>query len=270
MAFYISKILWFIVQPSSLILLGVCCGIWMVRWGRIEAGLRWLVGSMAALAIIGLTAVSDLITYPLEARFSRVDLGPAPIDGIIVLGGAEDTSVGVRELMSLNEAGERLTEAVALARRYPQAKLVWSGGSGSLFGERISGAERAKALFEALGIAKDRIVLEDRSRTTHENARYTRDVVEPAPRGRWVLVTSAAHMPRAIGCFRRFGFDVAAWPVDYRTPVSIDWSRTFSSVPDGLRRFDTMTKEYVGLVAYRLMGHTTAYFPAPTGSSDRP
>jgi uncharacterized SAM-binding protein YcdF (DUF218 family) len=263
MSFYLSKILWFLLQPSSLLMLGVCVGIWLVRWGRIEAGLRWLTGSMAAMALIGLTAASDLMTNPLEARFPRPDLGRARIDGIIILGGAEDTNPGIRELMSLNEAAERITEGVALARRFPQAKLVWSGGSGSMIAERISAAERAMALFEAFGIERSRIVLEDASRTTDENARLTRDVVKPGKGQRWLLVTSAWHMPRAMGCFRQAGFEVLPWPVDYRTPVTIEWTRVFGSIPDGLRRFDTMTKEYIGLAAYRLMGRTDALYPGP-------
>jgi uncharacterized SAM-binding protein YcdF (DUF218 family) len=264
MFFYLSKIIWFILQPSSLLLLGVCIGIWLVRWGRIEAGLRWLTGSMIALGIVGVTALSDIITSPLQNRFPRPDLAALQIDGIIVLGGAEDTRPGLRELMSLNEAGERVTEAVALARRFPTAKLVWSGGSGNLLTERISAAERALALFEAFGIARDRIVLEDASRTTDENARLTRDSVKPKPGQRWLLVTSAWHMPRAVGCFRQAGFEVVAWPVDYRTPEDVNWLQVFGSVPDGLRRFDTMTREYVGLLAYRVTGRTDALFPAPT------
>ncbi len=263
MFFYLSKILWFLLQPSSLMMLGLCVGIWLVRSGRIQAGLRWLTGSVVALTLIGLTAASDLISNPLEARFPRPDLSATRIDGIIVLGGAEDTAPGIRELMSLNDAGERMTEAIALARRYPQAKLIWSGGSGTVIAERISAAERATALFEALGITRDRIVLEDRSRTTHENARFTRDVVKPMAGQRWLLVTSAWHMPRAIGCFRQAGFNVTAWPVDYRTAVAVDWLRVFSGIPDGLRRFDTISREYFGLAAYRLTGRTDALYPAP-------
>lgn len=262
MIFYVSKVLWFLMQPSSLLLAGLCCGVYLIRWGRIEAGLRWLMGSLMILAVIGLTSVSDLIAIPLEQRFPR-PVGTTDVAGIIVLGGAEDTNAGVRELMSLNEAGERLTEANVLARRHPNAKLIWSGGSDPTFYDGVSGAERAKVLFEALGVAPERIVLEDTSRTTHENAANTRELIKPQPGQRWLLVTSGWHMPRAMGCFRRAGFDVIAWPVDYRAPVAVDFTRVFSSVPDGLRRFDTMAKEYVGLVAYRIAGRTDALFPAP-------
>lgn len=263
MFFVLSKVLWFLLQPSSLMMLGVCVGIWQVRRGCIEAGLRWLTGSVAAMAIIGLSVASDLIANPLEARFPRPDIAGQRIDGIIVLGGAEDTNPGIRELMSLNDAGERLTEGVALARRLTEAKLVWSGGSETLVSKHISGAERAKALFQAFGIDAARIVLEDASRTTDENARFTRDLLKPSAGQRWLLVTSAWHMPRAMGCFRQAGFEVIAWPVDYRTPVSVEWTRVFSSLPDGLRRFDTMAKEYLGLVVYRLLGRTNALYPKP-------
>lgn len=265
MFFYLSKVIWFCAQPSSLLAAAVVVAIWLIRRGRIEAGLRWLVGSLVCSVVIGLSPLADIITAPLESRFARADITNMRFDGIIVLGGMEDTFPGARELMSLNDAAERMTEGTLQARLHPGARLVFSGGSGALI-ERMSGADRAKVFFEAFGIEGTRIVLEDRSRTTDENARYSRDVLKPQPGQRWLLVTSAWHMPRAVGCFRKAGFDVVAWPVDYHTPVTLDLTHTFGSLPDGLGRFDAMAKEYVGLLIYWLAGRTDALFPGPGDS----
>ncbi len=248
--------------------LGLSVGIFLVARGRSRAGLRWLIGSMALILIVGLTAVADIITAPLEARFPRPDLTGQRFDGIIVLGGAEDSNGSDREIMSLNEAGERMTEAAALAHRLPGIRLLFSGGSGSLFNASVpagkaSAATQAKALFSALGIAPERIVVEEQSRTTHENALYSYAVLKPKPGERFLLVTSAWHMPRSIGCFRAAGFDVAAWPADFRSAEKLSLLRTFSAIPDGLKRTDAIVKEYVGLLAYRLTGRTSALFPAP-------
>lgn len=261
--FIISKIIWFLTQPSSLMALGILIGIVCVWRGRQRAGLRWLIGSLATMMIVGLTAVADIITAPLEARFPRPDLAGQQIAGIIVLGGAEDPSGGTRELMSLNEAAERMTEAAALARRLPNATIVFSGGSGALLREHVSAAAQASNFFQAMGIAANRIVLENQSRTTHENALYSRDVLKPKAGERYLIVTSAWHMPRAIGSYRAQGFDAVAWSVDYRTPGHFSALRTFGAFPDGLRRTDAIVKEYVGLIAYRLAGRTSALFPAP-------
>ncbi|MBV8839099.1 MAG: YdcF family protein, partial [Alphaproteobacteria bacterium] len=92
---------------------------------------------------------------------------------------------------------------------------------------------------------------------------FTRDILKPKPTERWLLVTSAHHMPRAMGVFRAVGFPVEAFPVDYRTRGAIDIARPFSTLGDGLRRTDTAAREWVGLLAYRLSGRTTELFPGP-------
>jgi uncharacterized SAM-binding protein YcdF (DUF218 family) len=263
MFFAISKVAWFLLQPSTLLLVGFGIGIILVWTGHQRSGLRWLLGSLIAILIVGLTAFADLLTAPLEARFPRPDLAGQTIDGIIVLGGAEDGNGGNREIMSLNEAGERMTEAVIMAKRYPGAVLMFSGGSGALLREDSAAAKNAQAFFMALGIASERIRLEDQSRTTFENAILSRAALQPKPGQRFLLVTSAWHMPRAMGCFRAAGFDVVAWSADYRTSGRVSLWRTFAAVPDGLKRTDAMVKEYVGLLMYFATGRTTALFPGP-------
>jgi uncharacterized SAM-binding protein YcdF (DUF218 family) len=118
-------------------------------------------------------------------------------------------------------------------------------------------------LWERLGVAPGRIIAEDRSRTTAENAVFTKALIEPKPSERWLLVTSAHHMPRAIGAFRQAGFPVEAYPVDWRTRGPVDFVRAFSSLGDGLRRTDTAMREWVGLLVYWLTGRSTELFPRP-------
>src|SRR5262245_35680352 len=179
------------------------------KWWRLGRRLLW--GGGIALAICGLTPLGDVLIKPLEERFPRTDLtrpGP-PITGIIVLGGAEDGhAADSLQLAALNEAAERYTETVALARRLPEARLVFSGGSGALVAAETAEAELAGRLFEALGVAKDRVTLEAKSRNTHENAVLTAQILDHKPGQRWLLVTSAWHMPRAMGCFRHAGLAV--------------------------------------------------------------
>jgi uncharacterized SAM-binding protein YcdF (DUF218 family) len=264
--FIAAKVIWFLLQPSSLILGAVLTGtiLTYTAWRRLARGLLW--GAIAAFVICGLSPLGDLLIRPLEQRFSRVDLdrpGP-PIAGIIVLGGAEDSrAAGQPQLAALNEAAERYTEAVVLARRLPEARLVFSGGSGAMLIAEPPEAETAGRLFVALGLAKDRITLEARSRDTRENAFYSARLLDPLPDQRWLLVTSSWHMPRAVGCFRRAGFAVEAWPVDYRAPRHLNLTRWHQSFSDGLKRIDIVVREYIGLVAYYLAGRTDTLFPGP-------
>jgi uncharacterized SAM-binding protein YcdF (DUF218 family) len=266
MFFILAKVLWFVLQPSTLMVAAVLAGTALsaTRWCRLGRRLAWAGG--LALAICGVAPLGDALIQPLEARFQRPDLdrvGPS-IAGIIVLGGGvAGHAAGTPELAGLNEAAERYTEAVALARRLPAARIVFSGGSGRLLTVEAPEAEEAGRLFAALGIAEDRITLESKSRNTHENAVLSAEIVKPAPGQRWLLVTSAWHMPRAIGCFRRAGFTVDAWPVDYRAPRPLDITRVYGSVPEGLRRVDIVMREYVGLVAYYLTGRIGSLLPGP-------
>jgi uncharacterized SAM-binding protein YcdF (DUF218 family) len=165
---------------------------------------------------------------------------------------------------------ERLSEAAALAHRYPTAMVVYSGGI--LGDEPTTEGSIAKRFFLELGVEESRIVLETRSLSTAENAAFTRELIMPQPGQRWLLVTSAWHMPRAVGAFRRAGFPVIPYPVGYTTPgLSNDyWSiRSFTS--RGLVRADAAVHEWIGLIAYWLMGRTDALFPGPEpGATARP
>jgi len=264
MFFVISKLFWFVMQPSSLMLLALAFGLLRLVQGRDTSGRRWLWGGMLALLIGGLTPIDHLLYAPLENRFPRAEIARGDVAGIIVLGGAGDAyGHPERELMPLGEAGERMTEAVALARRLPNARLVFSGGSGGLLRTEEAEAAEAGRLFVALGIDPARITLEDKSRTTAENARFSKAIVQPKPGERWILITSAWHMPRAIGSFRAVGFPVEAWPVDYRTSLLNEPPRLYGDVSEGLYRLDFVAKEYAGLLGYWLTGRSSALLPGP-------
>ena len=264
--FILAKVLWFLLQPSSLMLAMVIAGATLAftTWRRLARGFLW--GAVAALLICGLSPLGDVLIRPLEQRFPRVEVDPpgAPITGIIVLGGAEDNhAMDTPQLAGLNEAAERYTEAVILARHLPSASLVFSGGSGAVLTIEPPEAETAGRLFEALGIAKDRITLETKSRDTCENALFSARLLDPRPEQRWLLVTSAWHMPRAMGCFRRARFTVEACPVDYRAPRRLSLTQWNRSISEGLRRVDIVAREYVGLAVYYLAGRIDTVFPAP-------
>lgn len=264
MFFYLAKIVWILAQPSTLVAAALTAGTILIgtTWHRLARGLLLL--GVLGLLIGGFLPLSELMLLPLENRFPRPELHQGDrIDGMIILGGAEDTrSNPPRELAALSEAGERFTEAVALARRFPNARLVFTGGSAALVATQAPEADTAGRLLEALGVAPDRVTLEARSRDTYENAAFTRALVSPKPGERWLLITSAWHMPRAMGCFRQAGFAVEAWPVDYRTSAGGLW-RLNSSFTEGLRRIDFTVREYAGLVVYYMSGRSDALFPSP-------
>lgn len=263
MFFVLSKVMGFLTTPSNLAVMAGLAGGLAALLGARGFGSALMGAAILSLAIAGLSPLGNLLLIPLEERFPRASDDPAPT-GFIVLGGSFDTVVAAsRGEITLTKAAGRLTEIAELARRWPQARIVFSGGSGAMLFDGATEADLAARLLQSFGVDPERILLEDRSRNTIENARFTRELIDPRPGDRWLLVTSAYHMPRSMGCFRAVGLPVEAWPVDFRTRGSEDALRPFRSVSAGLSRVDVAVREWVGLVTYWLLGYVSGPLPRP-------
>lgn len=261
MSFVLSKLFWVVAEPANVVLGLLCVGAALL-WTRWRSLGRRLVSLAAAAAFaVTLVPVGSWLLVPLENRFPPVVQPPDRVDGIITLGGAVDQLLAAaRGQPALKAEAERLTAFVALARRYPEAKLVYSGGSGRLRHQALKETVAARQLFEELGLDTRRVLFEDQSRNTFENAVYSQRLARPVPGETWLLVTSAAHMPRAVGCFRHVGWDVTAYPVDFRTDGRYGLVPPLSFVV-GLHGVDEAIHEWIGLAAYRLMGRTDSLRP---------
>jgi uncharacterized SAM-binding protein YcdF (DUF218 family) len=264
MFFTASKIFWFVAEPVSLAIVVGVLGILLGFTRFARAGRAVMAGAIIVLAGGLLTPLGAVLLRPLEERFPPppADI-PAPA-GIIVLGGAVDTEKSeARGQIYFRPDAARMTAGVELARRYPSARLVFTGGSGGLLGEGPAEAIGARKLWLSLGVPEERMMFEAKSRNTWENALFTRDLVKPKPGETWLLVTSAWHMPRSVGIFQHLGFDVIPYPVAYRTfGDARDFLRP-TRVFDKVIMLDYGVREWVGLLAYRLAGKTDALFPAP-------
>ncbi len=263
MFFVLSKVVGFFAVPSNLIALVGLAGLFLLLLRRWQAGMLLLIASTALLAIAGFSPLGNVLLLTLTERFPQWQSDEAP-DGIIVLGGAIDSEASAaRNSIELDASAERILAMLRLARRFSQAKIAFSGGSGNLFLRSASEAPIAALLLEEFGVARDRIVAEDASRTTAENATRLRAMLAPKPGEHWLLVTSAYHMPRSIGAFRKAGFEVEAYPVDWRTRGWVDAKVPFDRLSSGLARTDVALHEWGGLVIYWLTGRSAELFPAP-------
>jgi uncharacterized SAM-binding protein YcdF (DUF218 family) len=263
MFFVLSKVAGFFAVPSNLIALAGLAGLCLLLARRRRAGLPLIMVSTVLLAIAGFSPLGNVLLLALTERFPQWQSANAP-DGIIVLGGAIDSEASVaRNSVELDASAERILTMLRLARRFPQAKIVFSGGSGNLFMGSVSEAPIAAQLLQEFGISRDRILLEEVSRTTAENATMLRAMLVPKAGERWLLVTSAFHMPRAIGAFRKAGFEVEAYPVDWRTRGWVDAAVPFDRLSSGLARTDVALHEWGGLVIYWLTGRSSELFPRP-------
>jgi uncharacterized SAM-binding protein YcdF (DUF218 family) len=201
---------------------------------------------------------------PLEERFQRTAALPGHVDGIVVLGGGFEGAINlVRGGYELNSGGDRFVETAILARKFPQAKILVSGGSGAMMLDGEGDADTAVRFLAALGIARERLILENQSRNTEENVMFSYRLANPRPGQTWLLVTSAFHMPRAVGLFRKAGFSVIAWPADYRTSGEEGIGLFRDNASDSLQNTTMGVREWLGLIAYRLSGKIDQLLPGP-------
>ena len=249
------------ISPTGWLLSLAGFGVLLLWLGRLRSGRALVTIVVLCFALMAVLPVEQWAIRPLEEQF------PAPaelakVDGIIVLGGALDAALSAdRGQPALNDAADRMTQAVMLTRKFPAAKLVFTGGPSPYDPAGPREADAAKLLFTALGVDPARMQFETESRTSWENAEFTHAVVHPAEGEIWLLVTSAMHMPRAIGTFRAVGMDLTAYPVGYKSYHGE--IKRMNRFVERLQLLDEAAHEWAGLAYYRLRGRSSALFPAP-------
>jgi uncharacterized SAM-binding protein YcdF (DUF218 family) len=269
MYFYLSKTLGVLAVPSNFLLLVLVCGLLLWRSRFASLGRRLTVTGAILFLIGGLTPLGTALLVPLENRFPPWDETRGPPIGIVVLGGIVNQYISLlRNQISLDSSAGRLIAAVELQRRYPGLRVVFSGGNSNLIFKGRSESEFAARFLENLGVPDKDIAVDDAARNTMENAVNSKKIAGPKPGERWLLVTSASHMPRAMGLFREAGFPVEAYPVDYRTG---GW-RDFRALPSlsllgGFNRLDPAAREWEGLIVDWMLGRSPNIFTRPR---DRP
>jgi len=267
LVFAASKLFWLVAEPGSLLLTLWIVGTFLLftrwfRFGRFLVLLSALVTTAIALLPIG-----QAMLKPIEDRFPPLAAYPEKVDGIIVLGGVvDDYVIGKRGIpKSLVAAGSpKLDAFLELARRYPAARHVFSGGSISLIYGRDTEADVVRRIFARLGLDTTSIVFEDRSRNTWENATFSHELLKPEPGQTWLLITSARHMPRAVGSFRQAGWTgIIPFPVDFATDYELAEFDPEFRLGANLADVSAAVREYVGLAAYWFLGRSSAPFPGP-------
>jgi uncharacterized SAM-binding protein YcdF (DUF218 family) len=263
--FVLSKTLGIMLLPTNFLIGVGLLGVIVLATRLASLGRKLVIASIALLAICGFSPLGNWVLYPLESRFPPWDAAQGAPDGIVVLGGAIEPDLSAAHGVAVfGDAVDRVIAAAELAHRYPNARIVYSGGNANLLSDDAAKeADYAAAVFERLGISRDRLVLERRSRNTRENAEFSKAIAAPKSGERWLLVTSAYHMPRSIGLFRKAGFAVQPYPVDWRVGGRADLLKFGVVSVDGLVRVDIGIREWMGLVAYWIAGQSSEFFPGP-------
>lgn len=253
--FIASKILALITQPLAwvivLLLMVVCLPAQKVHLLK-----RMVSVAVAVLLLVGWEPLPDVLIRHLEGQYPEMpaDAELSHYEGVVVLGGALDAGyvAQAHQQPVLNASAERMTGVVTLLQRNPHLRMVFTGGEGELFANGPSEAERAKVFFDSLGLHGKQLQFEAKSRNTYENAVLTAQLSGVDKTRRWLLVTSAWHMPRSMATFKKAGWNVQAYPVDFRTGSHTPW--TAYSLKNGVSNWQLALHEWVGLLAYRLAG----------------
>ena len=214
--------IWWLAQPSHILALAVLLAALLGGLGW-RTGASGLAGFVAvALAAVAVLPIHAWIATPLESRAAVPDPLPEAVDGILVLGGAVEWRVAAaRDQLALDAAGERVLAGAALARRYPGAQLAFTGLYADALPHDLGTEPDARSLLWGPEFDGARFLGEARS--TYEDALVALERLDPGPNETWLLVTSALHMPRAVGVFATLGWSVVPYPVDYRTDGAYRW-----------------------------------------------
>jgi uncharacterized SAM-binding protein YcdF (DUF218 family) len=260
--FKLGKVFWALFAPSHFLFLLLLSTFVFSMSQTLKNVLRAFVLSVFFIAF--LLPVGDWALVPLESCTADRAF-PMPVNGVIILGGAMDADITeARKTPELNSAADRIFALMRLKRLYPQAKFVYSGGSGSLKRPTFQEADQVKILLEDAGWDTKDMVFDSHSRNTHEDVLFTKPYFSAIPNQNWLLVTSAWHMPRALSLFESAGKanDIHFFPyaVDYATYGKITLDTSFNLMGN-LDKFDRAVKEYIGLIMNRLLDRTTRIWP---------
>ena len=264
MSFILSKIAWMFLSPGNFLILLLLAGAFLAvsrheKWRGVGRMLSFEVAFL--LFFIAVFPVGEWLLIPLENRFPPAM--PAHITGIIVIGSDENPRLSEARGQPVGrDAASDFMHTAILARKYPQARILFSGGPSFMMprGAKMDEADVADDALKALGVDQGRIMIERRSRNTYENAVFSAATVHPQPGQAWLLVTEAYHMPRSMACFRAAGFDVYPAPTDYLTSGKLS-SAVHFDLTGHLDEMAVALHEYYGLLAYWAVGYIETPWP---------
>ncbi len=251
--FYIAKITWLVIALDSLLIIWMAVGVFCLLKQYLRVASVLLVGLLTVNIIIAAFPVGEWLMYPLEHQYPPATVDPAEYDGVIVLGGGQHNAVThAWQQVALTHAGERSLLLLTMAQSLPKdIPIVFTGGNGRMSSQGISDSGVIKQLLDENNIPQDRVIFESQSRNTFENAVLSKVLVQPKADERWLLVTSAFHMPRSMAVFCKADWPVTAYPVDFRSRkdklIRLDWGYARH-----LNRLNTAFREWVGILAYRI------------------
>jgi len=260
---YLSKIFQTLFRTGNFLLLILAVGTFLLWTRRENAGKKIVTGITVCFFAIAILPLGQWLAIPLENAVPIPEKLPDRVDGIITMGGVNPWAAHFSGQLSLDDEAEAPVTAIWLARKFPEAKILFSGGSSSIIYREISEASAAEILFLQQGIDSQRMIWDSSSRGTREKAKNCITLAKPKPGETWILITSAVRMPRTLLAFQAEGWKVLPYPVGFH---SKDWKILRFDLDVSLKYLWFAIKEWTGLLAYRLSSQTDSFFPSTHSS----
>ena len=260
--FFLSKTLWFFFNPINILLFLLLIGIIFHFFDKKKLYKIINIITLILFILIVILPTGKYLLWKLESSYSMPKTLPPDIDGILILGGGVNEILTYQhQQMSLNENVERLTESIDLMRRFPNAKIVFSGGIATLSKPKLTGIDVAKMFYTRMGVDINRIIFEDKSRNTYENFVFSKKFIDNKNNEKWLLVTSAFHMKRAMNVAEKLGLNFISYPVDFSLSKDFNFKYWYyANYSANINYFYFATHEYIGLIAYYLTGKSNKIY----------
>ncbi len=266
--FYLSKYVWTVLSPDSLFIIFLTLSLILLIFRQIKKATLLLSLLTISSLFLSFFAVGDWMLHPLESRFQHNPELPEKVDGIIVLGGSVIAELSSEwQQLETNQYHERLSSFIHLAGLYPDAKLVFSGGNSNTDRDKPTEAQIAETYFLQSGLSAERLLMENEARNTAENVSYSKQLVNPQPNETWIMITTAYHMPRAMGIFCKQNWKVIPYPVDHQTLPSKLYIPSFGLIGHA-NQLVLASHEWLGLIAYYLAGKIDSIIPSECNYSN--
>ena len=256
--FYLSKVLWFLFNPINLIILFILIGFLLNLLNYIKISKYIYIFSFILFFITSVLPSGSYLNFLLEKNFHNMQYNFKNIDGILILSGATNPYLtNIHNQINLNSSAERLVESVILMKKFPKAKIVFSGGSGTINinHSKFTHSYVANKFFVNMGINANRIIYEKKSRNTFENILFSKNIINPKNNEKWILITSAFHLKRSLAIAKKLKWNLIPYPVDFNKDKKFNLKfSSFFNFLSNISEFNKSMHEWIGIFAYKLMG----------------
>ena len=254
MFFYISKLVSFLFSPLIWVFILILSSLLT----KLETRARRLrLTAIFLLFVCSNSFLVDECFRQWEPVTEDIDLMSTTYDGAIVLGGIGDIDLRLQKL-SFGWSGDRLFQTLALYHQGRIHRIIFTGGSGSIeFPEKREGIYVKKYL-NTIHIPDSALVIESASKNTYENAIFTKKLLDSLGiKGRFLLVTSAYHMPRALAVFKKAGYRHLTPYITNRLSGARRFTLDHLFIPSASALFSLqiLIHEWIGYVTYKLKGY---------------